>query len=81
MGDPSGWRGHERNAVWHNLVDPGTRVGLTPASRRDLEATLVADLRAAADRYPADQQLQRLVADLRAASDRSPSCGTPAPSG
>jgi hypothetical protein len=70
MGDPSGWRGHERNAVWRNLVGPGTRVRLTPESRRELEATLVADLRAAAGRYPADQQLQRLVADLRAASDR-----------
>jgi transcriptional regulator with XRE-family HTH domain len=70
MGDPSGWRGHERNAVWRNLVGPGTRVRLTPESRRELEATLVADLGAAAGRYPADQQLQRLVADLRAASDR-----------
>jgi transcriptional regulator with XRE-family HTH domain len=70
MGDPSGWRGHERNAVWRNLVGPGTRVRLTPESRRELVDTLVADLRAAAGRYPADQQLQRLVADLRAASDR-----------
>jgi transcriptional regulator with XRE-family HTH domain len=70
MGDPSGWRGRERNAVWRNLVGPGTRVRQTPESRRELEATLVADLRAAAGRYPADQQLQRLVADLRASSDR-----------
>jgi transcriptional regulator with XRE-family HTH domain len=70
MGDPSGWRGRERNAVWRNLVGPGTRVRLTAEAQRELEATLVADLRAAAGRYPADQQLQRLVADLRAASDR-----------
>jgi MmyB-like transcription regulator ligand binding domain len=70
MGDPGGWRGRERNAVWRNLVGPGTRVRQTPESQRALEATLVADLRAAAGRYPADQQLRRLVAELRAASDR-----------
>ncbi|GAA0945606.1 helix-turn-helix transcriptional regulator [Pseudonocardia zijingensis] len=70
MGDPGGWRGHERNAVWRNLVGPGTRVRQTPESRRELEATLVGDLRAAAGRYPADRQLRRLVADLRAASLR-----------
>jgi transcriptional regulator with XRE-family HTH domain len=70
MGDPGGLRGRERNAVWRNLVGPGTRVRQTPESQRALEATLVADLRAAAGRYPADQQLRRLVAELRAASDR-----------
>jgi transcriptional regulator with XRE-family HTH domain len=70
MGDPSGWRGHERNAVWRNLVGPGTRVRHTPESQRALEATLVADLRAAAGRYPADQRLRRLVAELRTNSDR-----------
>ena len=31
---------------------------------------MVADLRAATARYPADQQLRRLIADLRANSDR-----------
>jgi transcriptional regulator with XRE-family HTH domain len=70
LGDPSGWRGHERNAVWRNLVGPGTRVRHTPESQRAVEAMLVADLRAAAGRYPADRRLRQLVADLRAASDR-----------
>jgi hypothetical protein len=70
MGDPAGWRGRERNAVWRNLVGEGTRVRHTPESQRALEATLVADLRAAAGRYPADQQLRRLVTELRANSDR-----------
>jgi transcriptional regulator with XRE-family HTH domain len=70
MGDPGGWRGRGRNAVWRNLVGPGTRVRHTPGSRRDLEATLVADLRAAAGRYPADRDLRRLVGELRADSDR-----------
>jgi transcriptional regulator with XRE-family HTH domain len=70
MGDPSGWRAHERNAVWRNLLGPGTRVRHTPASRRAMEGSLVADLRAAAGRYPADRQLRRLVAELRANSAR-----------
>ncbi|MFJ1601346.1 helix-turn-helix domain-containing protein [Streptomyces sp. NPDC088261] len=70
MGDPSGWRGHERNGVWRNLVGPGSRVRHTPEARRAFEAALVADLRATAGRYPADRQLRRLVAELRARSDR-----------
>ncbi|WP_446040905.1 helix-turn-helix domain-containing protein [Streptomyces sp. SID1121] len=70
MGDPSGWRGHERNGVWRNLVGPGSRVRHTPDARREFEAALVADLRATAGRYPADRQLRRLVAELRAQSDR-----------
>ena len=70
MGDPSGWRGNQRNGVWRNMVGPGTRVRHTPQSRREFEAAMVADLRAATARYPADQQLRRLIADLRANSDR-----------
>lgn len=70
MGDPSGWRGNERNGVWRNLVGPGTRVRQAPADRRAFEAAIVADLRAAAARYPADQQLRRLIGDLRANSER-----------
>ncbi|MEU3186296.1 helix-turn-helix transcriptional regulator [Streptomyces sp. NPDC006923] len=70
MGDPSGWRGIQRNGVWRNFLGPAGRVLLTPEARRALEATLVADLRVAADHYPADQRLRRLVAELRAGSDR-----------
>lgn len=70
LGDPSGWRGNERNGVWRNLVGPGGRVRHAPEERRAFEATLVADLRVTASRYPADQRLRRLVGDLRAASDR-----------
>ncbi|MFJ5114527.1 helix-turn-helix transcriptional regulator [Streptomyces sp. NPDC088551] len=70
MGDPSGWRGNERNGVWRNLVGSGTRVRHTPEARRAFEAALVADLRAAADRYPADQRLRRLVEELRTHSER-----------
>ncbi|MCQ4079436.1 helix-turn-helix transcriptional regulator [Streptomyces sp. RB6PN25] len=70
MGDPSGWRGNERNGVWRNFLGPGTRARHTPESLRAFQAALVADLRTAATRYPADQQLQQLVAELRANSDR-----------
>ncbi|WP_405883115.1 helix-turn-helix transcriptional regulator [Streptomyces sp. NBC_01136] len=70
LGDPSGRRGNERNGVWRNLVGPGSRVRHTPEARREFEAALVADLRATASRYPADQRLRRLVAELRASSDR-----------
>ncbi len=70
MGDPSGWRGHERNSVWRNFLGPPNRVRQTPEARRALEAALVGDLRGTAARYPADQRLRRLIADLRANSDR-----------
>jgi transcriptional regulator with XRE-family HTH domain len=70
MGDPSGWRGHERNGVWRNLAGPAGRVRQTPRERRALQQALVADLRAAAGRYPADQRLRALITDLRANSAR-----------
>ncbi|MGR6974724.1 helix-turn-helix transcriptional regulator [Streptomyces cynarae] len=70
MGDPSGWRGNERNSVWRHFAGPGSRARHTPESLRAFEAALVADLRAAAARYPADQRLRRLIGDLRTSSDR-----------
>lgn len=70
MGDPSEWPGDQRNAVWRHFLGPGSRARHTPESLRAFEAALVADLRATADRYPADQRLRRLVADLRANSGR-----------
>ncbi|MCX5144901.1 MULTISPECIES: helix-turn-helix transcriptional regulator [unclassified Streptomyces] len=70
MGDPSGWRGHERNGVWRNFLGRPGRVRHTEESRRELEAALAADLHAVADRYPADPRLRGLVAELRAGSDR-----------
>ncbi|MEU9211861.1 helix-turn-helix transcriptional regulator [Streptomyces sp. NPDC048415] len=70
MGDPSGWRGNERNGVWRNFVGQDSRVRHTPESGRALETALVADLRATASRYPADQRLRHLIAELHANSDR-----------
>ncbi|PJE95829.1 transcriptional regulator [Streptomyces carminius] len=69
-GDPSPWRGNERSAVWRHFAGLGSRTRHTPDSLRAFETALVADLRATAGRYPADQGLRRLVAELRARSDR-----------
>lgn len=70
MGETSAWRGIERNAVWRNLLGPGTRTVHTAEEHADHEARLVADLRLTAGRYPADRTLRRLVAELTAESPR-----------
>jgi transcriptional regulator with XRE-family HTH domain len=70
MGDLSGWRGHQRNAVWRNFLGPSDRVRHTAGSRHALQNALIADLRTATARYPADQRLNRLVAELLIHSDR-----------
>jgi len=70
MGETTTWRGLERNAVWRNLVGPGTRTVHIPTEHADLQAGLVADLRLTAARYPADQTLRRLVGKLAAESPR-----------
>ncbi|MET8202406.1 helix-turn-helix transcriptional regulator [Micromonospora taraxaci] len=70
MGDPSGWHGHQRNAVWRNFLAPSDRVRHTPQSLHALQSALIADLRTATARYPADQRLSRLVAELLMHSDR-----------
>ncbi len=63
--------GNERNAVWRNFLGSGNlRVRHTPQSLRALESAQVAELRATANRYPADQRLRRLIAELRANSER-----------
>ncbi|MFJ4829419.1 helix-turn-helix transcriptional regulator [Streptomyces sp. NPDC088747] len=64
------YQGDERNAVWRNFLGSGSRVRHTPEGLRTLEATQVAELRATANRYPADRRLRRLIAELRANSAR-----------
>ncbi|HEX7307564.1 helix-turn-helix transcriptional regulator [Lentzea sp.] len=70
MGDPTGVRGNERNGVWRTFVSGGSRARQSPEELDALKVAQVADLRAAAARYPADGQLQRLVGELRAHSER-----------
>jgi transcriptional regulator with XRE-family HTH domain len=64
------WHGPERNAVWRSFLGSGGRVRHTLQDRHSLEAGQVSELRAAVNRYPADQRLRRLVSELRAKSDR-----------
>ena len=64
MGDTSGWRGLERNALWRHLVGPGSRAVQAPEEQVELRAGLVADLRRTASRYPADPAVVRLVSEL-----------------
>ncbi|WP_432194056.1 helix-turn-helix transcriptional regulator [Streptomyces sp. bgisy027] len=70
MGDPSGWRGFERNGVWRAFLGPRGRARQTPRQRAAFEADLVADLRTTASRYPSDPQLRRLITELRTNSAR-----------
>ena len=70
MGDTSTWRGIERNAVWRNLIGPGTRVMHTAEALAELQAQQVADLQLTTTRYPADRTLHRLVDTLAAQSPR-----------
>ncbi len=70
VGDPAGSRGRDRNVLWRHFTGGRGRVIHTPEDEPRFEASAVADLRAAAGRYPRDLGLRRLVADLRAASPR-----------
>ncbi|MFJ4844160.1 MULTISPECIES: helix-turn-helix transcriptional regulator [unclassified Streptomyces] len=70
MGDPSGWRGNDRNGVWRHFLGAGSRARLTPEELEAFETAVVSDLRAAAARYPSDQRLRRMITELRAGSER-----------
>ncbi|MEV5651140.1 helix-turn-helix transcriptional regulator [Nocardia sp. NPDC052254] len=70
MGDTTGWRGLERNAVWRNVTRLKSRVVHTPREQAEHEARLVADLRLTAARYPSDRTLRHLIADLVSGSPR-----------
>jgi transcriptional regulator with XRE-family HTH domain len=70
MGETSTWRGIERNAIWRNLLGPGTRIVHTAQEQADHEARLVADLRLTASRYRPDRGLRRLIGQLANTSPR-----------
>jgi hypothetical protein len=70
MGVSTDARGIERNALWRNLVGPGTRTVMSAEEKAAFEAGLVAELRLTKARYPADRSLDRLVRDLTAQSPR-----------
>ena len=70
VGDPAGQHGRDRNVLWRYFTGAPGRVTHTPEDEPRFEASAVADLRAAAARYPRDPGLRDLVAGLRAASPR-----------
>ena len=67
-GDPSRWTGLERNLVWQHFVLGHDGVDWDDTHQEEFSSDLVADLRAALGRYPADRDLADLVARLRRAS-------------
>lgn len=72
FGESEQGSGRGRNLIWRLFTEPGTagRVVRTAEEFEAFAASAVADLRAAAGRYPADAQLRALVADLCRASER-----------
>ncbi|MFD9353455.1 helix-turn-helix transcriptional regulator [Streptomyces sp. NPDC060031] len=65
FGDASAQRGRERNIVWRHFAGLPSRVSHSPEQEARFEAAVVADLRAASARYPADAGLRSLIKDLR----------------
>ena len=70
QGDPSGLGERDRNVLWRHFGGGPSRVAHDPAQLAAFEASSVADLRAAAGRYPDDPRLSALIDDLRKASGR-----------
>jgi transcriptional regulator with XRE-family HTH domain len=72
LGDLGERPGRHRNLLWRALTAPADelRVVRSDEEQDAFLASAVADLRAAAGRYPADDELRRLVADLCRVSDR-----------
>jgi transcriptional regulator with XRE-family HTH domain len=68
FGDASDQRGHERNIVWRHFTRQLCPVSHTPEQEARFEAAVVADLRAATARYPADAGLRSLIGELRRTS-------------
>jgi transcriptional regulator with XRE-family HTH domain len=70
LGDLSAGNARERNILWRHFTGARSRLVRSSEDAAASEADSVADLRAAAGRYPEDERLQRLIADLREASPR-----------
>jgi len=68
--DPAGLRGFARNVVWRHFFDPMGAIVQTPEQEHAFGVAVVADLRSAAARYPADGELRALIAELRSGSER-----------
>jgi transcriptional regulator with XRE-family HTH domain len=70
IGDFSQASGRERNLAWRHFTGAPARLVRAESERAESGAEIVADLRDALGRYPADDQLAALIDDLRQASPR-----------
>ena len=70
LGDMSAARGRDRNLPWRHFTGMPSRAVRDAEELARFEASLVADLRAVAARYPRDGELRRLITDLIEASPR-----------
>lgn len=70
LGDPSPWRGKERNIAWRHFTHLPTRVTHTTEQQTRFETAVVSDLRSSAARYPKDPHLTALITSLRGACTR-----------
>jgi transcriptional regulator with XRE-family HTH domain len=61
-------RGRARNVVWRAFTETGPSVFREPERPDGFRATVVAELRDVARRYPADTELSSMVTDLRGQS-------------
>ncbi|MEV4757713.1 helix-turn-helix transcriptional regulator [Micromonospora sp. NPDC049559] len=68
LGDPSAWPPHRRNIVWNLFVGEYSAAALADPDSSAFADECVAELRAAAGRYPEDPGVQELITRLRAAS-------------
>jgi len=70
IGDFSSASGRERNLAWRHFTGASSRLVRTDAEVAEADAEVVADLREALGRYPADAHLGALADDLRGLSPR-----------
>ena len=64
-GDPSRWTGLEGNLVWRHFTHGHDGTDWDDEHQEEFSSDLVADLRQATGRYPADRELAALVERLR----------------
>jgi transcriptional regulator with XRE-family HTH domain len=70
LGDLSAASRRERTIAWRHFMGLPSRLHRAPEQHAEAEGTLVAELREALGRYPADQYLNDLIEDLRELSPR-----------
>ncbi len=70
LGDMTEGTAREQNLLWRHFTGLPSRVVATAEQDAAFEAAAVADLRAAAGRFPDDEPLRTLISDLRGVSPR-----------